>query len=154
MAKGTVNKVILLGRLGANAEMRVTQSGVKVAKLSIATSEMQKDGGISTEWHRVTVFGKGAENIQKYTAKGSTIYIEGRLQTNKYQDKNGNTQYSTDIIASNFQFIGGMKNSPNNNNGNNMNNNMQQPSDNPIQQNQNMNMGYDDMGYDDGNPPF
>ena len=117
MAKGTVNKVILLGRLGANPEVRTTQTGMKVANLSLATNDGMGDK-ITTEWHRVVVFGKSAEIIEKYTSKGSQLYIEGRLQTRKWQDRNGNTQYSTDIIANSFQFI----------NGGNMSNNQQNSS--------------------------
>ena len=109
MAKGTVNKVILLGRLGANPEVKTTQTGMKVANLSLATNDGTKDN-ITTEWHKVVVFGKSAEVIEKYTSKGSNLYIEGRLQTQKWQDKNGNNQYSTSIIASSFQFIGGGNN--------------------------------------------
>ena len=106
MAKGTVNKVILLGRLGNDPEVRTTQNGMTVANLSIATNDGIGDK-MTTEWHRVVVFGKSAEAIQKYTSKGSQLYIEGRLSTNKYQDKNGQTQYTTNIVASSFQFIGG-----------------------------------------------
>ncbi len=106
MAKGTVNKVIVLGRLGNNPEVRQTQSGLTVATLSIATNDGIGDK-MTTEWHRVTVFGKGAEVIQKYVTKGTQIYIEGRLKTDKYQDKNGNTQYSTSIIANSFELLGG-----------------------------------------------
>ena len=82
MAKGTVNKVILLGRLGNDPEVRTTQNGMTVANLSIATNDGIGDK-MTTEWHRVVVFGKSAEAIQKYTSKGSQLYIEGRLSTNK-----------------------------------------------------------------------
>lgn len=120
MAKGTVNKVILLGRLGNDPEVRTTQNGTTVATLSLATNDGMGDN-ITTEWHRVVVFGKGAEVIQKYTSKGTQLFVEGRLRTNKYQDKNDNMQYSTDIIANNFQFIGGS-----NNQGGSINQNQQQ----------------------------
>ncbi|GAB4222370.1 MAG: single-stranded DNA-binding protein [Francisella sp.] len=106
MAKGTVNKVILLGRLGADPEVRSTQNGTIVANLSIATNDGMGEN-ITTEWHRVVVFGKSAEVLQKYANKGTLLFVEGRLRTNKWQDRNGNTQYSTEIVASNFQFIGG-----------------------------------------------
>ncbi|APC96460.1 single-stranded DNA-binding protein [Francisella frigiditurris] len=106
MAKGTVNKVILLGRLGTNPEVRVTQNGTSVATLSLATNDGIGDN-ITTEWHRVVVFGKSAEAIQKYATKGSQLFVEGRLRTNKWQDKNGNPQYTTEVVASNFQFVGG-----------------------------------------------
>ena len=109
MAKGTVNKVILLGRLGVNPEVRTTQNGTVVATLSIATNDGFGEN-ISTEWHRVVVFGKAAETLQKYANKGTQLFIEGRLRTNKWQDKNGNTQYTTEVIASGFQFVGGGSN--------------------------------------------
>ncbi|MED7788991.1 single-stranded DNA-binding protein [Francisella sp. 19X1-34] len=106
MAKGTVNKVILLGRLGNDPEVRTTQNGTMVATLSIATNDGMGEN-ITTEWHRVVVFGKTAEIIQRYASKGSQLFIEGRLRTNKWQDKNGNMQYTTEIVANNFQFVGG-----------------------------------------------
>ncbi|API85945.1 single-stranded DNA-binding protein [Francisella uliginis] len=106
MAKGTVNKVILLGRLGNDPEVRTTQNGTVVATLSIATNDGMGEN-ITTEWHRVVVFGKTAEIIQRYASKGSQLFIEGRLRTNKWQDKNGNMQYTTEIVANNFQFVGG-----------------------------------------------
>jgi single-strand DNA-binding protein len=106
MAKGTVNKVILLGRLGNDPEVRTTQNGTMVATLSIATNDGMGEN-ITTEWHRVVVFGKTAEIIQRYASKGSQLFVEGRLRTNKWQDKNGNMQYTTEIVANNFQFVGG-----------------------------------------------
>ncbi|MFV9925076.1 single-stranded DNA-binding protein [Francisella endosymbiont of Ornithodoros moubata] len=105
MAKGTVNKVILLGRLGNDPEVRTTQNGTVVATLSIATNDGMGEN-ITTEWHRVVIFGKSAETIQRYANKGTQIFVEGRLRTNKWQDKNGNMQYTTEVVASNFQFIG------------------------------------------------
>jgi len=133
MAKGTVNKVILLGRLGNDPEVRTTQNGTMVATLSLATNDGIGDN-ITTEWHRVVVFGKGAEAIQRYTSKGTQLFVEGRLRTNKYQDKNGNMQYSTEIIANNFQFIGGGNNQGGSNYQNNSNFNQQ--SNNNFNQNQ------------------
>ena len=141
MAKGTVNKVIILGRLGITPEVRTTQNGTVVATLSIATNDGIGDN-ITTEWHRVVVFGKSAEAIQKYANKGTQLFIEGRLRTNKWQDKNGNTQYSTEIIANNFQFIGGGNSQSggdsgyqnNNNNSSNYSNNNQQSNNNINQQ--------------------
>lgn len=132
MAKGTVNKVILLGRLGNDPEVRTTQNGTVVANLSLATNDGMGDN-ITTEWHRVVVFGKSAEAIQRYTSKGSQLFIEGRIQTNKYQDKNGETKYSTNIVANNFQFIGG-GNSQGSSNQNNSNFNQQSNSNQNQQQ--------------------
>ncbi|APC90830.1 MULTISPECIES: single-stranded DNA-binding protein [Francisella] len=106
MAKGTVNKVILLGRLGNDPEVRTTQNGTTVATLSIATNDGMGEN-ITTEWHRVVIFGKSAEAIQRYANKGTQLFVEGRLRTNKWQDKNGNMQYTTEVVASNFQFVGG-----------------------------------------------
>lgn len=112
MAKGTVNKVILLGRLGQDPEVRNTASGTQVANLSVATTELgQKDDSGKrqevTEWHRVTLWGKTAELAAQYLNKGSQVYIEGRLQTRKWQDQNGQDRYTTEIVGSEMQFIGG-----------------------------------------------
>lgn len=106
MAKGTINKVLLLGRIGQDPEVRQTQQGTVIANISLATNDGIGDN-ITTEWHKVVVFGKSAEAIQKYAKKGTQLFIEGRLRTNKWQDKNGNTQYATEVVASSFQFVGG-----------------------------------------------
>lgn len=135
MAKGTINKVMILGRLGNDPEVRTTQNGTTVASLSIATNDGIGEN-ITTEWHRVVVFGKSAEVIQKYTSKGSQLFVEGRLRTNKWQDKNGNTQYTTEVIANRFEFIGGGQGGNNNQgyaNNSNYNSN-KQPNNNPNQQ--------------------
>lgn len=114
MAKGSVNKVIVLGRLGQDPEVKTTNSGSQVVNLSVATTELgRKDattgirGEDQTEWHRVTIFGKMAENAAQYLKKGSQVYIEGRLNTRKWQDQNGQDRYSTDIIANEMQFMSG-----------------------------------------------
>ena len=112
MAKGTINKVILLGRVGVDPETRYMPSGVAVTNLSIATNDGYKDKQTgqyieNTEWHRVVSFGKQAESISQYTNKGSLLYIEGRIRTNKWQDQSGQDRYTTEIIATDFQFIGG-----------------------------------------------
>jgi len=113
MARGTVNKTIILGRLGQDPEMRATASGTQVANLSIATNELgPKDPQTGqrndqTEWHRIILFGQMAENANTYLKKGSQVYIEGRLQTRKWQDQNGVDRYSTEIVANEMQFIGG-----------------------------------------------
>ena len=112
MAKGTVNKVIILGRLGQDPEVRSTASGTQIVNLNVATNEIGKadDQGQRqelTEWHRITIFGRMGENAAQYLRKGSMVYIEGRLQTRKWQDQNGQDRYSTDIIANEMQFIGG-----------------------------------------------
>ena len=107
----SVNKVILLGRVGADPEVKVMPSGNAVVNISIATNKKfkNKESGTyedKTEWHRVVFFNKSAETIGQYVKKGQQLYIEGRLQTRKYQDKDGIEKYSTDIISDNFTFIG------------------------------------------------
>lgn len=110
MSKGTVNKVILVGNLGADPEVRQTPTGMTIVNLNIATTDATKDpqGGWQdrTEWHRVILFGKTAEAAGQYLRKGSKIFVEGRLQTRKWQDKNtGQDRYSTEIVANEFQFM-------------------------------------------------
>lgn len=110
MARG-VNKVILVGNLGNDPDIRHTASGMAVASLSIATAERRKDQSGEwqdhTEWHRVKLFGKTAEVAQEYLKKGRQVYIEGTLRTSKYTDKNGVERYSTEIIANDMQMLGG-----------------------------------------------
>lgn len=104
-----VNKVIIVGRLGADPELKTLSAGNSVARLSVATSEnwTDKNGQKQerTEWHRISVWGKQAENCAKYLAKGRMVYVEGRLQTRKYEDQQGQTKYSTEIVASTVQFL-------------------------------------------------
>ena len=112
MLKGTVNKVIILGRLGADPEVRYTPGGSAVANLRIATNSGYKDKQTgqfveSTEWHRVVVFGRTAEIAGQYLAKGRMAYVEGRLRTNKWQDQSGNDRYTTEIVANELQLVGG-----------------------------------------------
>jgi len=115
-----VNKVIILGNLGADPELRSSPSGVTTCRLSIATSMNWTDKGSGekkekTEWHRVVFFGRSAEVIDQYLKKGQQLYIEGRLQTSKYE-KDGIERYSTDIIGESFNFISGSASSGQNNN--------------------------------------
>ncbi|MFP4089403.1 MAG: single-stranded DNA-binding protein [Cyclobacteriaceae bacterium] len=105
-----VNKVILLGNLGADPEVRSLPSGSKVANISIATSEAYMKAGErieQTEWHKVELWDKLAELAEKYLEKGRTVYIEGKLRTNTYQDKDGITRYDKKIRATNMTFVGG-----------------------------------------------
>ena len=107
-----INKVILVGHLGADPEVRYTAGGTAIASLSIATSEQwtDKQSGQKqerTEWHRVKLFGRLAEIAGEYLKKGRQVYIEGSLRTDKYTDKQGVERYSTDIIASELQMLGG-----------------------------------------------
>jgi single-strand DNA-binding protein len=109
MSKG-VNKVILIGNLGNDPDVKYTGDGKAVANLSLATSESWKDkeSGLSkekTEWHRIVMYGKLAEIAAEYLKKGSKTYIEGKLQTNKWQDKSGVDHYTTSIIASSMQML-------------------------------------------------
>lgn len=105
---GSVNKVILIGNLGRDPEVRNTQSGDKIVNLSIATSESWTDKRSgerreSTEWHRVTIFSNGlAEIADKYLVKGSKVYIEGKLQTRKWEDQDGKDRYSTEVVLQPF----------------------------------------------------
>ena len=108
---GGVNKVILIGNLGADPDMRYTPSGQGVCELRIATSESWNDKNGQrqerTEWHRVVVWGKRAEVCSKYLSKGRQVYIEGRIQTRTYDDKEGQKRYITEVIAQEVVFIGG-----------------------------------------------
>src|SRR4051812_32635673 len=108
---GGVNKVILVGHLGADPDMRYTPSGQGVCELRLATSESWNDKNGQrqerTEWHRVVVWGKRAEVCSKYLAKGRQVFVEGRIQTRSYDDKEGHKRYITEIIAADVQFLGG-----------------------------------------------
>lgn len=107
----SVNKVILVGRLGQNPEVRYTPSGSAVANFSVATNEAWTDKSGQkqerTEWHRVVVWGKLAELCSQYLAKGRQCYVEGRLQTREWTDKDGVKKYSTEVQAQTVQFLGG-----------------------------------------------
>lgn len=106
-----VNKVILIGNLGRDPELRHTANQTAVCTLNVATGERRKDASGNwvdhTEWHSVVTFGKTAENCAQYLEKGRQIFIEGRLQTQKWQDKEGKDRYRTEIVASTVQFLGG-----------------------------------------------
>ena len=110
MARG-VNKVILIGNLGRDPEVRYSPNGQAVANVTIATSESWKDKNTGdkqerTEWHRIVFFGRLAEIAGEYLKKGSQVYVEGRLQTRKWQDKEGNDLYTTEIVANEMQMLG------------------------------------------------
>ena len=109
MARG-LNKVMLIGNLGADPEIRYTGSGSAVANVSLATAESWRDRESGeqqerTEWHRVVFFSRLAEIVSEYLRKGSQIYVEGRIQTRKWQDRDGNDRYTTEIVASNMQML-------------------------------------------------
>ncbi len=107
-----VNKVILIGTLGRDPEVKATQTGQSVASLSVATSEQWTDKASGektekTEWHKVTIWGKLADIAGQYLRKGSSVYLEGKIQTRKWQDQNGQDRYSTEVVADQMQMLGG-----------------------------------------------
>jgi single-strand DNA-binding protein len=107
---GSINKVILIGNLGADPELKYTPSSRALCNLRVATTEVFKDKSGTrqerTEWHRVTVWGEQAENCSKYLSKGRSVYIEGKLQTRSYE-KEGQKHYATDVVADRVVFLGG-----------------------------------------------
>ena len=116
MASG-VNKAIILGNVGNDPELKYTASGNAIANISIATSESWKDKQTGqkqekTEWHKVSAFGRLAEIIGEYVKKGSKVYIEGKIQTRKWQDKNGEDRYTTEIVANELQLLDSRSDTP------------------------------------------
>ncbi|MCY4027833.1 MAG: single-stranded DNA-binding protein [Acidobacteria bacterium] len=107
---GSVNKAILVGNLGRDAELRYTPGGAALANLSVATTEVWNDRSgqrqEKTEWHRVVVWGKQAETLQEFLLKGRQVYVEGRLQTRKWDDRDGNTRYTTEVRADRVVLLG------------------------------------------------
>ncbi len=107
----SVNKVILVGNLGRDPELRYIPSGQAVANFTLATNDRWRDkegnNQERTEWHRIVVWGKSAENCAQYLQKGRSVYIEGRLQTREWEDKDGNKRQTTETIAQTVQFLGG-----------------------------------------------
>ncbi len=110
MSRGTINKVIIIGRLGKDPDMRYAPSGTAIASFSVATNHSVKDAEGSwneqTEWHNIKTFGRQAEFVGEYLKKGRQVFLEGRLQTSSWEDQGGQKKYRTEIIASNVQFIG------------------------------------------------
>lgn len=112
MAKGTVNRVTIIGRLGHNPELKYMPSGMAMINIQLATNDGYKDAKTgqfidTTEWHRVALFGKQAETLQQFVRKGDLIFIEGKLKTRKWQDKQtGQDRYATDIVATDMQMLG------------------------------------------------
>jgi len=107
----SLNRVILLGRLGRDPEVRYTQSQLTVATLNLATDERRPDGNggwkNETEWHRVVLFGKQADLAKQYLTKGREVLIEGSLRTRQWQDKEGQKRFTTEVVAQNMRFVGG-----------------------------------------------
>ena len=108
---GSVNKVILVGNLGRDAELRYTPGGAAVATLNMATTDVWNDKSgqrqEKTEWHRVKVWGKTAETVSEYLVKGRQVYVEGRLQTDQWNDRDGNKRYTTEVRADRVVLLGG-----------------------------------------------
>jgi single-strand DNA-binding protein len=108
---GSVNKVILVGNLGRDAELKFTPNGFPISSFSLATTDRRKDKDNNwqerTEWHRIKLLGKQAESLQDYLKKGKQIYVEGRLETRSWDDKDGQKKYMTEIIADRIQLLGG-----------------------------------------------
>ena len=126
MSRG-VNKVILVGNLGQKPEMRYTATQTAVANLSIATTESWKDkesgeNRDKTEWHRVVFFGSLAEIAEKYLDKGSSVYVEGKIQTRKWQDKDGNDRYTTEVLGNQLTMLGSRSSSDSSNHTDNSSN--------------------------------
>ncbi len=116
----SINKVILIGNLGNDPEVRYTSGGAAVANFNIATNESWVKEGQKeerTEWHKIVCWNKTAELCGEYLSKGRTVYIEGRLQTREWEDKDGNRRYTTEVVAQTVQFLGGNPNSQNAGNG-------------------------------------
>ncbi len=114
---GSVNKAILIGNLGRDAELKYTTSGTAVATLSVATTESWKDKNSGerqekTEWHRVVVWGKTAENLASYLVKGKQVYIEGRIQTREWEDQDGQKRYTTEIRSDRLTLLGSKGDAP------------------------------------------
>ncbi len=110
MARGTVNKVIIIGRLGKDPDMRYAPSGTAIASFTMATNHSTKDAdgnwNQQTEWHSIKSFGRQAEFVGEYLKKGKLAFVEGRLQTSSWEDQNGQKKYRTDIIANDIQMLG------------------------------------------------
>lgn len=141
MAGKGVNKVILVGNIGQDPNIRFTPDGKAIANLSLATSESWKDQQgqqqTKTEWHRIVVFGKLAEIVQQYVTKGSKLYVEGKLQTRKYQAQDGSDRYTTEVIVDSFNGVLQMLDSRQDNGPQGQQQNYQQPQqarNNPQQQ--------------------
>ena len=136
MSRG-VNKVILVGNLGQKPEMRYTATQTAVANLSIATTESWKDkesgeNRDKTEWHRVVFFGNLAEIAEKYLDKGSSVYVEGKIQTRKWQDKDGNDRYTTEVLGNQLTMLGSRGSSDNSNQMESSSDQMESSSDTPF----------------------
>lgn len=161
MAQRGVNKVILVGNLGNDPEVRYMPNGNAVANLSLATSESWKDqqGQVQerTEWHRLTMYRKLAEIAGEYLKKGSQIYVEGKLQTRKWQDQQGQDRYTTEVIVDQMQMLGGREGGGNNQQGNRQGYHNPPQGGGQSRQRQNQQrppMGEPDFDFNSDEPPF
>ncbi len=113
MQRNSVNKVLLVGRTGSDADVRYTTKGMAIATISLATTDTRKDGKgefqDNTEWHRIVVFGKIAEFTENYVKKGALIYVEGHLQTRSWDDKEEKRHYMTEVVGEKLTMLGGWK---------------------------------------------
>jgi len=151
----SVNKVILIGNLGKDPDIRYMPGGDAVANITLATSETWKDKtGVKqekTEWHRVTFYRKLAEIVGEYLKKGSSVYVEGRLETRKWTDKTGTDRYTTEIIANEMRMLGSKSGGSSSSEGENKNNETSSPKDSSVNNNNataNHNSGFGDMDDD------
>ena len=151
----SVNKVILIGNLGKDPDIRYMPNGEAVANITLATSETWKDKtGVKqekTEWHRVTFYRKLAEIVGEYLKKGSSVYVEGRLETRKWTDKTGTDRYTTEIIANEMRMLGSKSGGSSSSEGENKNNETSSPKDSALNNNNataNHNSGFGDMDDD------
>ena len=113
MQRNSVNKVLLVGNTGSDADMKYTTKGLAIANLSVATTDTRKNGKgefeDTTEWHRIVFFGKIAEFVENYVKKGTLVYVEGRLQTQSWEDKDKKRHFKTEIVADRLTMLGGKK---------------------------------------------
>lgn len=113
MQRNSVNKVLLVGRTGSDADMKYTTKGMAIANISVATTDTRKDAKgefqDNTEWHRIVIFGKIAEFTENYVKKGALVYVEGRLQTQSWEDKEEKRHFRTEIVAEKLTMLGGWK---------------------------------------------
>lgn len=148
-----VNKVILLGNLGADPECRYLPSGDAVANIRLATTEKVKDKTSGeykdlTEWHRVSFFGRLAEVVSEYLKKGSSVYIEGKIRTRKWQAQDGTDRYSTEIVADSMQMLGDRRDGPRSNDTENPKPRRQEAQQRPAQNRAPVGGGFDEMDDD------
>ncbi len=153
----SLNKVMLLGNLGADPDLTHTKSGTPVCRINIATSRNIKKGDQweeLTDWHRVVIFGNDAENASKYLFKGSKVFVEGRLQTRSYEDRDGNRRYTTEVVENKIVFLDSKKSSSSNSDERGGGRTYQQPSKNDSSPDKSSGTDSYDVKDDDDDLPF